>query len=133
MAISIFDIDGTLAKKEGSYDNLVNIPPKEQVVKIAKAIVKAGGGKMAIVTARPEESREDTEAWLGKQGLKPEFLLMRKEGDVRPDYEVRVDQVKEVMKRLGKMGGNTILYDDKVSNCKAVEKALGITCIHIQN
>lgn len=133
MAISVFDIDGTLAKKDGGYDNLLSIPPKDSVVKIAKAISKMPGSKMAIVTARPEESRADTEAWLRKHGLKPEFLLLRKEGDVRPDHEVRVDQVKEVIKRLGKTGGNVILYDDKMSNCRAVEKALGINCIHMQN
>lgn len=132
MTIAVFDIDGTLAKK-GNFGDLLSIPPKEQVIKIAKAIAKLKGSKMAIVTARPSESRGDTEAWLKKHGLKPEFFLTRKEGDVRPDHEVRVDQVKEVMRKLGKTGGNTILYDDKITNCKAVEKALGITCIHIQN
>lgn len=132
MTIAAFDIDGTLAQK-GDFSDLLNIPAKESVVKIAKAMSKMSGSKMAVVTARPEESRKETEEWLRKQGLRPQFLLMRGKGDVRPDYEVRVDQVREVIKRLGKAGGNVILYDDKMSNCKAVEKALGVTCIHIQN
>jgi hypothetical protein len=130
-SILVFDIDGTLAKKEdfGSMD-LVSIPAKDNIVRIAKAAQRPDMGRMAIVTARPESSRKGTEAWVKKHGLKPEFLLMRGEGDSRPDFEVRVDQVRSLMKR---MGNNIILYDDKQSNCEAVRKALGITCNHIKN
>lgn len=127
-SILIFDIDGTLAKKGNFYGNLRELPPKMNIVRIALAAQKPGMGRMAIVTARPESDRNDTEAWVKKQGLKPEYLLMRREGDTRPDYEVRVDQVKNLMK---KMGANVTLYDDKESNCKAVKKSLGVNCIHI--
>jgi hypothetical protein len=129
-SILIFDIDGTLAKKENFDVPLPEIDPKRDILGIALTAQKPKMGRMAIVTARPEAVRQDTEEWVRKHKLKPEFLLMRKEGDLRPDYEVRVDQVRELIK---KMGGNVILYDDKLSNCKAVEKALGVTCIHVPN
>ena len=124
----IFDIDGTLAKKGDFSGSLRELAPKMGIVKIALAAQKPQMGRMAIVTARPEFDREDTEAWVRKHGLKPEYLLMRKNGDSRPDHEVRVDQVKELTK---KMGGNVILYDDKESNCKAVKKSLGVNCVHV--
>lgn len=122
----LFDIDGTLAQLSNFDADLTKITPKRDILQIAKAAQNVG--KMAIVTARPESSRKDTETWIKAQGLDPKFLLMRGTGDTRPDFEVRVDQVRELMKKLG---NNVILYDDKLSNCRAVEKALGVICIHI--
>lgn len=127
-SILVFDIDGTLAKKGDGYSNLRDLQPKVSIVSIALAAQKPGMGRMAIVTARPEKNRSDTEAWVKKQGLRPEYLLMRKDSDPRPDYDVRVDQVREIMK---KMGDNVTLYDDKESNCKAVKKSLGVNCVHV--
>ena len=128
-SIFIFDIDGTLASKDGPYLPMGEMAPKKGIVKIALAAQKPEMGRMAIVTARPESARGVTESWVEEHGLKPEFLLMRKTGDDRPDYDVRVDQVKEL---IGKMGKNATLYDDKASNCKEVEKRLGIHCVHIK-
>lgn len=127
--ILVFDIDGTLAEYENEGKSLDGFAPKERTVQLAKYAQKPEVGRMAIVTARPEASRALTEKWVRKQGLKPEFLLMRAEGDARPDSEVRVDQVKECQRRLGK---DLILYDDKLPNCKAVEAALGVPCIHVK-
>lgn len=127
-SILIFDIDGTLARNDDPEAPLLEMKPKRSIMGIALAAQKPEMGRFAIVTARPESVRQDTEQWVRKHNLKPEFLLMREPGDTRPDYEVRVDQVREIMK---KMGSNVILYDDKLSNCKSVEKALGVTCIHV--
>lgn len=119
----IFDIDGTLASKEHPNVSTGKLPPVKKVLKIALAAQKSNRSKMVIITARPESLRGITEAWVKRLGLKPEFLLMRASGDFRPDYEVRVDQVRKVMKTLGK---NVVLYDDKTTNCKAVRNKLKI-------
>lgn len=127
--ILVFDIDGTLAQHEAGNNPLDKFIPKERMVQLAKYAQRPEVGRMAIVTARPEASRALTEKWIREQGLVPEFVLMRAEGDTRPDSEVRVDQVKECQRRLG---NGLILYDDKLPNCKAVEAALGVPCIHIE-
>ena len=117
--IFIFDIDGTLASKDYPYASVTSIPPIRETVRVALAAQRSSKSRMVIITARPEYMRKDTEVWIKKQGLKPEFLLMRSDRDMRPDPEVRVDQVEEVMRRLG---DNVVLYEDKESNCKAVRK-----------
>jgi hypothetical protein len=119
----IFDIDGTLASKGYSNVSTGKLPPIRKTLKIALAAQKSDRSKMVIITARPESLREVTESWIKNLGLKPEFLLMRSSKDFRPDYEVRVDQIRKVMKALGK---NVVLYDDKATNCKAVRKKLKI-------
>lgn len=126
--VFIFDIDGTLASKRYPYLSLLNIPPIKKVVSRALKAQKSAKGKMAIVTARPESLRKDTEAWVENLGLKPEILLMRANDDYRPDYEVRVDQVRKVMDTLGQ---NAILYDDKDTNCAAVRHSLNIPTKHV--
>jgi acyl-CoA synthetase (AMP-forming)/AMP-acid ligase II len=120
--IFIFDIDGTLAYND-SEGEMKTFPPIKEVLKIAISAQKSGKSRVAIVTARPEVSRQDTEEWVRKQGLKPELLLMRANDDFRPDHEVRVDQVEQVMKKLG---SNAVLYDDKLPNCNAVKSKLKI-------
>lgn len=119
----IFDIDGTLASKSYPDVSTSKLPPIKETLKVALAAQKSNRSKMVIITARPESLRKVTEAWVKNLGLKPEFLLMRGEKDFRPDYEVRVDQVRKVMKTLGK---NVVLYDDKTTNCRAVRNKLKI-------
>lgn len=121
--VLIFDIDGTLAYNDTDR-SIRDFPPIKEVLRIALAAQNSNKTKMAIVTARPESSRKDTEMWLKRQGLEPEILLMRGKDDFRPDYEVRVDQVEKVMKE---MGGNAVLYDDKLSNCREVKEKLKIS------
>ena len=122
--VFIFDIDGTLADKSQSDLPIKSFPAINEVLKIALAAQKSDKSRMAIVTARPEVARKDTETWIKKQGLKPEILLMRSNDDFRPDHKVRVDQVREVMDKMGK---KAVLYDDKPANCRAVKEKLKIS------
>lgn len=126
----VFDIDKTLTAEWYTNDHVVDLKPNTPILNLALALQKPGLGAIVVVTARPEKLKDQTQEWLDKQGLKPLFLLMRKEGDYRPDHEVRVDQLKEVVKRVG---NNLFLYDDKESNCKAVEHQLGIPCVHVRS
>lgn len=126
--VVIFDIDGTLASKEFPSYPLTKIPPIKNVLKIALAAQKSDKSRMAIVTARPEIYRKETEKWVRDQGLSPELLLMRANSDRRPDPDVRVDQVRKVMSALGK---NAVLYDDKADNCRAVKGKVGIPVKHV--
>lgn len=63
-----------------------------------------------VVTARPERYRAETEAWLRRHAIIHDVLLMRKEGDNRPDSTLRAEQ----------SSGANILFDDKPDNCRRV-------------
>lgn len=126
----VFDIDGTLASYNSRGESLREIPPNKRILDLALKAQSDQNSSVSIVTARYENTKDDTEYWIKKHGLEPEVFLMRSQDDDRPDEEVRVDQVKHVRQKLG---GKTLLYDDKKSNCQAVSKKLNVTCIHVNN
>lgn len=127
--IYIFDVDGTLTDEYFHDDEVANLRPKEAVVSIAKSIQGSQPGSFFVVTARREHLRAGTEQWLLTQGLNPVSLFMRGEDDMRPDFLVRVDQVKQVQEVSS---GPWVLFDDNLGNCQQVEKSLGVPCIHIR-
>lgn len=125
----IFDVDGTLTSQRYENDFVLNLAPNAPILGIALSLFSSDPDKVAIVTARPSYLREDTLSWLRNQGIDPRILFMREEDDYRPDYEVRVDQVRRVMDAKGP---EVVLFDDKLSNCLNVKGSLGVPCIHVK-
>lgn len=126
----IFDIDGTLTSSRYENDNVLDVEENKAILGLALAVANSPWlGRLAIVTARPSYLLKDTQTWLRLKGLDCDVLLMRGNGDPRPDHEVRVDQVKEIMNSMGK---TVVLFDDKFTNCLAVRSSLGVPCIHIK-
>lgn len=98
----IFDLDGTLAninerkrfitgelgykswKKFFCPKEVAKDKPITQVINVAK-MYKKSGYKLFIFTGRDEVSRDVTEAWLAKQGVEFDILLMRSNGDYTAD------------------------------------------------
>lgn len=127
--VYIFDVDGTLTSQRYENDLVLELATNPPILGIALSLIKAQPSQVAIVTARPSYLRSDTLKWLRKHGLDPEILFMRKEGDDRPDHEVRVDQVREVMSLRG---NNVVLLDDKLSNCLHVRGRLKVPYIQVK-
>lgn len=108
----IVDIDGTVAdcshrlhmirgpKKDfdGFHRACPADPPIGPVVRLVAALAEDQHA-LLFVTGRPESSRAETEAWLDRHGLRPDMLLMRADGDYRPDYEVKLDALREIRAR----------------------------------
>lgn len=105
----IFDMDGTLAdvsgirhyveggpqnnyKKDFSsfHSESVNSPANRSVVNQAQ-VSHLLGNKNVIVTARGSQWRHHTAMWLALNGVPSDAMYMRREGDHRPDYEVKSD------------------------------------------
>ena len=127
--VYIFDVDGTLTSQRYENDLVLELAPNPPILGIAQSLFASQRGRVAVVTARPYYLRSDTTRWLQKHGLNPEVLLMRKEGDTRPDHEVRVDQVREIMEL---MGPNVVLFDDKLANCLHVRGLLKVPYIQVK-
>jgi hypothetical protein len=51
-----------------------------------------------IVTSRMEKWRSLTSYWLAKNDIGHHALYMRKDGDTRPDYEVKADILNDIKK-----------------------------------
>jgi phosphoglycolate phosphatase-like HAD superfamily hydrolase len=113
----IFDVDGTLAdvspylyhirniynstnfKKD--YDkfheeSICALPNQEVVEMVSKAFFDQK--HVIIVTSRNEHWRGVTSYWLAKHDIGHHALYMRKDGDFRPDYEVKKDILLKIKK-----------------------------------
>ena len=144
----IFDIDGTLAdvtdrrhhvtggrKDWGKFfDEMVNDPPLADVCLLAELLgthpqVIEGTTALFLFSGRPETHRKETEDWLRihvptyfRQAV---ALLMRGEGDYRPDTEVK----REMLHGIQGQGYNARLVVDDRPSVVAMWKAEGLTVL----
>jgi uncharacterized HAD superfamily protein len=104
-----FDIDGTLAQAPFLPNNVRQMAPRPEMIRLLRTLSRAGI-QIMVVTARPERYRADTEWWLRRQAIPYHTLRMRSGGDNRPDPALRAEQVADA----------TVLFDDKLENCAQV-------------
>lgn len=102
----IVDIDGTLAdnshrqhliETEGwdvFFSECYHDIPIEPIVSIVQILEEYHS--ILIVTGRPEKYKALTRQWLDKNGIRFLELYMRKDGDHRPDYEVKQEMLVEI-------------------------------------
>lgn len=108
----IFDVDGTLANVDSIrhyvldhlrqnkdfnkfHEESVNVPTHEQVVEMVRKAYSEGHS-IIIVTARMAKWRNHTAMWLAVNNVYSDAMYMRKDGDERPDYEVK----KEILTKI---------------------------------
>jgi len=130
-AFTICDVDGTLAdlthRYRFLYDDVESLKPKEK--KDWKGFFKAAGDDkfrqevweqvsrfspdVILVSARPEQYRAPTVAWLQRngilQGIGYKTLIMRRDGDKRDDTIVK----KEILDRYFKRYKVERVFDDR--------------------
>lgn len=100
----IYDLDGTLTKKS--------------IAKKAKKD-KAEGKKVIILTARSADQRKPTNKWLKSHDISADKVVMRPNGDNRPDSKTKETQYRKEIKGKYKVSK---AYDDKGSNVKMLRK-----------
>ena len=74
-----------------------------------------------ISTARNEKCREATEDKLWDEGIRWDYLYMRKDGDLRPAHEVKREHLLQIMEEFDVIA----FIDDDLQNCE-MAKELGI-------
>ena len=60
---------------------------------------RQAGHPIILVSARPEDHRETTEAWLRRYSIKYDTLLMRRSGDMRDDVETKQEIYDKYLKK----------------------------------
>ena len=135
----IVDIDGTIC--DGSHRmHLIESEPKdwdawyagcsddEPVQQILQLVDIVGHfSRVDLVTARSEVCREQTEAWLSKNGVRYNRLLMRKLGDHRPDTLVKT----EIYREHFEPGSVWFALEDRDRVVK-MWRDLGVTCLQVR-
>lgn len=100
----IFDIDGTLADISARRHHLEKRPKDwdaffaamredaavAPLVRLCNTLYDAGF-HLLLCSGRPERYRDDTVAWLTREGVKYHALLLRRDDDRRSDVEVKRD------------------------------------------
>tara|TARA_Y100000289_G_C3894353_1_gene135646 strand:+ start:129 stop:608 length:480 start_codon:yes stop_codon:yes gene_type:complete len=116
----VFDIDGTLARNDHRahflagdiknwhefhshciYDSVI-----EEVNRVLTAL--SWNYTIVLLTGRNEKYRQLTELWLKNNGIEPDCLLMRKDDDFRPDYEMKSEVFDDIEDRFEVLGA----FDD---------------------
>jgi hypothetical protein len=106
--LAIIDIDGVIADVRHRLHHL-DRRPKNWKAFFAEATVDpvhpegaavvatlAADNEIVFVTGRPEHLRDDTVAWLDRNGFGGHQLLMRAEGDRRPAATVKAEIVHDL-------------------------------------
>jgi len=134
--IVIFDIDGTLAdnnhrqyfvsdgRKE--WDKFFSLMgddlPVLPVIELCQALFASDNYEIQIFSGRPERYRRLTEQWLAWNSVP---LSMRKDGDYRPDAEVK----EEMLLKLEKEGKQIAFVVDDRKPVVEMWRKHGIVCL----
>jgi hypothetical protein len=136
----IVDIDGTVADNTENlhlitqepkdwntwYANVGQAKPIEPVVKLVRLLSETH--RIAMLTARSDECRLETVVWLREHRVPYSALLMRREGDHRPDVLVKA----QLYKAHFDPGQVWFALEDRT---RVVEmwRSLGVPCFQVTN
>ena len=141
--VYIVDIDGTLAdlshrlhfiqsdpkEWDAFYDACDEDKPIWGVISVIQALTDARYA-IVFVTGRPERVRNETNKWLRYNGLLINTqtltrhpLIMRADGDHRPDTEVKKELVEKLIADGYRIAG---VFEDRPSVCR-VWREMGFT------
>ena len=123
----ICDIDGTLALFEGNpYDRDFSKDELNKVVHhILKSYLKLNNSTVYVLfSGRSGKFRDVTVSWINNNKVEYDMLVMRNEGDNRPDYIVKEEMYREHIE--GKYNVKFVI-DDRMSVCRKWAE-LGLFC-----
>lgn len=120
LLIAVVDIDGVLADAAHRQHHLDARPrdwdaffagvggdaPIAEGVTLVREL--AGDHEVVLLSGRPESTREETLAWLKRNGVPFSRLLLRREHDHRPAPAMKAS----VLARLGPPGRIAVVVDD---------------------
>lgn len=127
----IVDVDGTIAIPAGRGVYQFELAgfdlPNRPVVDLVNMIAEWSGQKIIITTGRQEKFRKVTEQWLDKYILVYDMLLMRQDGDTRPDWQVKRDMYEDIIEPTYAING---VFDDR-QQVVDMWRRFGLTCFQV--
>ncbi len=136
----IFDIDGTIADLSHRLPHIQKEPkdwrsffasvsadaPIYHIITLVIDVALAGA-TIIYVSGRSDECRASTEAWLRRHALPEGKVYMRKEGDHRPDHQVKV----ELLEQLRADGHNPVMAFDDRDVVVKMWRQIGVPCAQV--
>jgi predicted kinase len=131
----IVDVDGTLALgrfrepgRRSPYDwsRVGEDDPHRPVILLVGALADAGY-RLVVMSGRSDICRDATHRWLTDHGITPDVLLMRQDGDYRPDHVVKGELFDRHVRGSYCVHG---VLDDRDS-VVAMWRSLGLMCAQV--
>ena len=136
----IVDIDGTICDAthrmhhiehepknwDAWYAAVIHDAPIEPILNLVDAL--SGAYIIDLVTGRSDIARRETENWLTKHRVPYDRLLMRKEGDHRPDTIVKT----EIYREHFTPGSVWFVLEDR-NRVARMWRDLGLTCLQVSD
>lgn len=131
----VVDIDGTLADLsdrlrfiqnehkdwDAFFDNCDEDKPIWDVITVIQSLGREA--RIIYVTGRPERVRIKTFRWLNRYNLPPGQLIMRKDGDHRPDTEAKKELVESLLAQGERISG---VFENRPAVCR-LWRSMGFT------
>ncbi|OBK03540.1 hypothetical protein A5746_16110 [Mycolicibacterium conceptionense] len=90
-----------------------DLPNMAVITAVQAMAAHPGIDVMLVITGREEQSRNLTEQWLRNHGIPFDELLMRTDGDYRPDDVIKEELYRQ-LKRPGSVGGSSYWISTRV-------------------
>jgi predicted kinase len=127
----ICDIDGTIShmKNRTPYDytkvmhDYCDVVVKDIVEKYSKE-----GFDILFVSGREDSCKQETLDWLDNNNIEFSHLFMRKEGDKRPDHEIKLEIYKEFIEPYYSV---FFCLDDRDQIVK-MWRSIGLKCLQVE-
>lgn len=145
MRTYIVDIDGTLADLSHRLHFIQQEPkqwdafcdacgddaPIHDVIDVVRQIGLYGQviPQIIYLTGRPERVRGQTQGWLRKFFLPQGEIIMRKDGDHRPDTIAKRELMDRIIADGGRIAG---VFEDRPSVCR-VWREMGLTVFQMKH
>tara|TARA_R110002124_G_scaffold126278_4_gene285821 strand:+ start:14874 stop:15209 length:336 start_codon:yes stop_codon:yes gene_type:complete len=99
--------------------------PNGPIVELYKTLWETQHYQLILVSGRSENQRSVTEQWLVWNEIPFDQLLMRSEGDFRPDVEIK----REFLEEIRQSKNEILLAVDDRQSVVAMWRENGITCL----
>lgn len=128
----LVDIDGTLmniSPERGPFewDKVILDTPNMPVVETVKAL-KAAGYKIVVMSGREDTAKEDTILSLTDATVEYDALFMRKAGDMRPDWQIKLELFNENLRNVYNI---EFALDDRNQVVDFYRKKLNLTVFQV--
>ena len=146
----IVDLDGTVAKLDhrlpliqgepeskdwdAFFDACTKDEPIRDVIDVIRAVAFYADAtreetRIIYLTGRPERIRLKTAAWILTNKLPNGELVMRKDGDHRPDTKAKKELMQKIMSEGDRIAG---IFEDRPAMCR-VWRELGLTVFQLNH
>ena len=129
--ILVVDIDGTIALRNGreafDWDHLDTDVPNAGVIELVRSVHNSGH-QILFISGRHEKLRQPTQEWLDFHVLIPGQLLMRRNGDTRPDDVIKEEILLEYVSDLSEI---LAVLDDRNRVVRMWREKLNLLCLQV--